>query len=363
MQIRILHIVTYMGRGGLETMLMNYYRSIDRTKVQFDFLAHRDFRADYDDEIEALGGKIYRLPSLNPFSRAYLGALDRFFAEHPEYRIVHSHLDCMSAIPLKAAKKHGVPVRIAHAHSTGQHKDLKYILKLFFKRQISCCATHLFACSEEAGKWMFCRENVPVLRNSIDARLYAYDPDIRTAVRAELGFSSDDRVIGHVGRFDGPKNQKFLIELLRQLPESCRLLLVGDGELRRDVEQLAERYALRHRVCFAGIRSDVPQLLQAMDVFVFPSLYEGFGNVAVEAQAAGLPCVISDGVPPSCMVTDRVVRLPLGAGAAQWADEAAALACRPRTNTTADIIRAGFDSEENARHLESFYLTSHRRHS
>ena len=129
--IRVLHVVTYMGRGGLETMIMNYYRHMDRSKVQFDFLTHRDFRADYDDEIEALGGRIYRLPRLVPWSKSYRTALNSFFAGHPEYRIVHVHQDCLSSVILKAAKKHGVPVRIAHSHSSSQDKNLKYLVKLF----------------------------------------------------------------------------------------------------------------------------------------------------------------------------------------------------------------------------------------
>ena len=132
--LRVLHIVTDMGRGGLETMLMNYYRNIDRTKVPFDFLTHRQKRCDYDDEIEMLGGKIYRIPRLNPWSNTYVKALRDFFEQHTEYIIVHSHIDCMSAIPLKVAQKSGVPVRIAHSHSSNQDKNLKYPLKLYYKR-------------------------------------------------------------------------------------------------------------------------------------------------------------------------------------------------------------------------------------
>ena len=134
--IRVLHVVTYMGRGGLETMIMNYYRQVDRNQVQFDFLVHRDFRADYDDEIESLGGRIFRLPRLVPWSRSYNSALDDFFDRHPEYRIVHVHQDCLSSVMLKSAKKHGVTVRIAHSHTSNQRKNVKYLIKLYYKRQI-----------------------------------------------------------------------------------------------------------------------------------------------------------------------------------------------------------------------------------
>lgn len=357
MPIRILHIVTYMGRGGLETMLMNYYRAIDRAKVQFDFLTHRDFRADYDDEIEALGGKIYRLPNLNPFSRSYLGALDRFFREHPEYRIVHSHLDCMSAIPLKAAKKHGVPVRIGHAHNSNQPRDAKYLLKLFYKRMIAGQATQLFACSEEAGRWMFGNADFRVLNNAIDAGKYAFDADIRSTVRRELGLPADALVVGHVGRFDPQKNHRFLVEIFEKMPEDARLLLVGDGVLRPDVEQQAEALGIRDRILFTGVRTDVDRLLQAMDVFLMPSLFEGLPVSIVEAQAAGLPCLISDKVPIECKKTELVTQIPLDASPAEWAEAVLSAAEAPRGDTLSRIREAGFDIRANAEWLQNYYLS------
>lgn len=357
MPIRILHIVTYMGRGGLETMLMNYYRAIDRAKVQFDFLTHRDFRADYDDEIEALGGKIFRLPNLNPFSRSYLGALDRFFREHPEYRIVHSHLDCMSAIPLKAAKKHGVPVRIAHSHSSRQDRGLKYPLKLLFKRSIPGQATQLFACGKEAGKWMFGTDDFRVLNNAIDAERYRFDPVVRQEVRRELGIPADAPVVGHVGRFMAPKNHGFLLRIFAELPDHARLLLVGDGELLAENERLAEELGVRDRVIFAGLRSDVDRMLQAMDVFVFPSLYEGLPLSVIEAQAAGLPCLISDKVPIECKKTDLVTQIPLDASPAEWAEAVLSAAEAPRGDTLAQIRETGFDIRANAEWLQNYYLS------
>ena len=359
MTIRILHIVTYMGRGGLETMLMNYYRSIDRTKVQFDFLTHRDFEADYDAEILALGGKIYHLPPLNPFSKGYLSALDRFFAEHPEYRIVHSHLDCMSAIPLKTAKKHGVPVRIAHSHSSRQDLDLKYPLKLLFKRTIAKQATHLFACAEAAGRWMFGTDHFRVLHNAIDAAHYTFDPQVRAEVRAELGIAPNAFVAGHVGRLMVPKNHAFLLKVFARLPAQSCLLLVGDGELRQQMEQLAEELHIRDRVIFAGLRTDVDRMLQAMDVFVFPSLYEGLPLSIVEAQAAGLPCLISDKVPIECKKTELVTQLPLDASPEAWAGAVLTAARTPRTNTLEQIRDSGFDIQANAEWLTAYYCNLH----
>ena len=170
--MRVLQVVTHMERGGLETMLMNYYRNIDRSQVQFDFLVHRQNRAAYDDEIEALGGKIYRLPVLVPWSSAYRKALNGFFVNHPEYKIVHVHQDCLSSVILKAAKKNGVPVRIGHSHNSNQDKNLKYLIKLYYRRLIPKYATNLFACGKDAGNWMFGGAPYHILNNAINAASY-----------------------------------------------------------------------------------------------------------------------------------------------------------------------------------------------
>ena len=357
--IRILHIVTYMGRGGLETMIMNYYRHVDRSKVQFDFLVHRDFEADYDSEILSLGGRIYHLPPLNPINRDYLSKLDGFFAAHPEYRIVHCHLDCMAGIPLHYAQRHGVPVRIAHAHSSSQTKDSKYLLKLLYKRSIPKKSTHLFACADAAGKWMFGTDDFQVLNNAIDAGSYAFDATERLSVRQELGIDEDAFVAGHVGRFMAPKNHEFLLRIFAHLPENARLLLVGDGELRQNTEKQADALGIRHRVIFTGLRSDVNRLLQAMDVFVFPSIYEGLPVSVIEAQAAGLPCLISDKVPIECRKTELVTQIPLDAGEEAWAAAAMSASETPRENTLNQIRTAGFDIQSNAAWLQSFYLNNY----
>lgn len=353
--IRVLHIVTYMGRGGLETMIMNYYRHMDRSKVQFDFLVHRDFEADYDAEIITLGGKIYHLPQLNPFGYQYLSALDAFFREHREYRIVHCHLDCMAGIPLKYAKKHGVPVRIAHVHSSSQDKDVKYPIKMVYKRYIPNYATQLFACSQIAGMWMFGKQEFQLLNNAIDVACYSYATEVRAAVRAELNIRDETLVVGHVGRFDLPKNHKFLLQVFAKLPTKTCLLLVGDGKQREVVQKQAEELGVLDRVRFLGVRSDVARLLQAMDVFVFPSLYEGLGVAVIEAQAAGLPCLISDRVPIECKKTDLVEQVSLATGEKMWAGAILRAAAQPRQHTFYQICDAGYDIHTNALWLQNYY--------
>lgn len=359
-QIRVLQIVTYMGRGGLETMLMNYYRKIDRKKILFDFLVHRDFEADYDEEIRQLGGRIYRMNRLNPVSRDYLNQLNTFFKNHPEYRIVHSHLDCMAGIPLKYAKKNGVPVRIAHAHNSNQTKDKKYLLKLLYKRIIPKYATDFYACSEAAGKWMFGSREFLILNNAIDSQKYSYNPEKARRVRNALKISKNMLVVGHVGRFHPPKNHEMIVKIFSEVLKrvsDAKLLLVGDGYLQHTVRDQVAALGIQNHVIFTGVRSDVCDLMQAMDIFLFPSLYEGLPVSIIEAQAAGLPCIISDKVPLECKKTDLVQQLNLTESFGTWADTVIFAAQQnKRRDTAEEIKKAGFDVSENARQLEAFYL-------
>ena len=362
--IRVLQVVTYMGRGGLETMIMNYYRNIDRSRVQFDFLVHRDFEADYDKEIQELGGKIFRLPPLNPLSKDYLSKLDAFFKEHKEYKIVHSHLDCMSAIPLKYAKLNGLPIRVAHAHSSNQTKDLKYPLKLLYKTKISKYTDILFACSNDAGRWMFGKNaDFTVLNNAIDTEKYLFNKNTAQKVRKELNIKNDSLVIGHVGRFENPKNHSFIIDIFSQLlktNKSSVLLLIGEGSLRKSIVEKVNSLGISNKVIFAGLRTDVNELLQAMDVFLFPSLYEGLPVSIVEAQASGLPCVISDKVPIECKKTDLVYQMNLSDSPEKWADKIEELSKIERRNTYQEIKESGFDIKANAEKLEEFYLNAYK---
>lgn len=358
--MRILQVVTHMNRGGLETMLMNYYRQIDHTKIQFDFLTHRKYDGDYGKEIKELGGKIYHLPVLNPFSRKYKNALHNFFLNHPEYEIIHVHQDCLSSIILKAAKKCNVKVRIAHSHCSSQDKDVKYPVKMYYQQFISKYATELMACGNNAGRWMFRGAPFKVLNNAIDAKRYIYNPDERILQRQKWGIKPNEILVGHVGRFSPPKNHTFLIDIFEDIQSiaSAKLILIGDekGKLADQVKEKVVKLGLQDKVIFAGLRSDVADLMQAMDVFVFPSNYEGLPVTLVEAQAAGLPCLISDKVPIECKVTDLVRQLPLSDSAATWANQAVNDAAIIREDTFEKIRQAGFDIVENAMWLQNYYL-------
>jgi glycosyltransferase involved in cell wall biosynthesis len=245
-KLRILHVVTYMGLGGLETMLMNYYRKIDRDKIQFDFLVHRNEEAYYDKEIESLGGKIFHLPRLNPFSKSYKNALENFLLNHPEYKIIHVHQDCLSGVILKVAEECGVPVRIAHSHNSNQDKNLKYLIKLYYKRIIPKYSTHLFACGKKAGEWMFSGAKFDILNNAIEAEKYTFSQEKRNQMRIKLNIPDNKLVIGHVGRFSEPKNHSFLIKIFAEILKTtdALLLLVGDGELRPNIEAQAKQFGI-----------------------------------------------------------------------------------------------------------------------
>ena len=362
MAIRVLHIVTYMGRGGLETMLMNYYRHIDRNKVQFDFLVHRDFEADYDQEILSMGGRIYHISRLIPWSKIYRNKLKKFFHEHPDYRIIHVHQDCLSSVALQCAKECNVPVRIAHSHNSSQDKNIKYLFKCYYMRKIPVYATDLFACSDLAGKWMFGGEPFQIIFNAIDAEKYVYSSEVARRVRNDLKIDKD-YVIGHVGRFNPQKNHAFLLDVFAEcvkINANVKLILVGDGTGKKQIQDKVESLGIKNNVIFMGVRTDVNELLQAMDVFVFPSLYEGLGISVIEAQAAGLPCVISDCIPDDCIVTKGLVeKLSLSTPPMQWAQVIMNLRGTYRTNQTNEIRNAGYDILEATKKLEGFYLNKY----
>ena len=253
--LRVLQAVTCMDRGGLETMLMNYYRHIDRTRVQFDFLTHRAREGAYDKEIYSLGGKVFTVPRQNPFSPAYRHALHKFFSAHPAYTVVHAHLDCLSGVVLGYAKQHGVPVRIAHAHTTNQMRDFKYPIKDLYKRIIPRTATDLLACGEDAGRWMFGSAPFLVLPVAIDTEKFRFDKNMREDMRRTLGITKEELLIGHVGQFRKEKNQAFLLDVLHSL-RACgtksKLLFVGDGEKRAAVQNRAAALGLTPYVLFLG---------------------------------------------------------------------------------------------------------------
>lgn len=359
--IRVLHVVTHMNRGGLETMIMNYYRKIDKSLVQFDFLTHRPEteKKDYDDEIISMGGKVFHLPRLNPFSIKYKLALRRFLSEHKGYKIIHVHQDCLSGIILCEAKKQGINIRIAHCHSSNQDKDVKLMIKKIYKKNIKKYATEMISCGKEAGKWMFGTDQFEVLPNAIDSELYIFNPAAREKKRKEMHITGEEFAVVHIGRFSAVKNHKFLIDIFEKIvniePKAV-LWLVGRGGNEVEIQRYIREKKLQDHVVLWGLRSDIPEILQAADAFVLPSLYEGVPVSAIEAQAADLPCFISDGVPADCMITDNIMILSLNQPPEIWAECILQSRNHIRRNTQKMIVEKGFDITKNARFLQEHYL-------
>ncbi len=367
--VRVLFLETVMDRGGAETMTMNYFRCIDRTKIEFDFLVHRDYKAAYEDEITELGGKIYRCcPPYPQYLFKYYRTVKKLLIEHPEYKIIHGNMMEHGAIAYFAAKRMNIPVRICHAHTSGDSRpiNIRNIILWIYRKITMHCITHKFACGEKAAKWIFGDNNVSdvvYMKNAIDARAYQFDSAIREAVRDEFELEGKF-VIGHVGRFFEPKNHPFIIDTfyeVSKIESNAVLMLVGGGELDDVVlnatKEKVKKLGIENRVIFTGVRQDVNKLLQAFDIFILPSLREGLPVVMVEAQASGLHCIVSDRVPKECDITGNVDRIPLEIGPKAWAEQILSYKNEePHLNTLNQIIKAGYDIHENTKWLEQFYL-------
>lgn len=376
-KIYVLILITVMDRAGAETMLMNYLRNIDRSKIQMDFLINRQDRADYEQEIEALGSKIYHMSSLFPGKfHKYKKEFRMFLRLHPEYKIIHSHLEERSYFALKIAKEEGVLVRIAHGHSAPKGRNLKMLMRLYFRKKLMKYYTHAFACGERPAKWLFgSTENVTMMRNAVDTEQFQYHEQVRREVRKELGIGEKEFVIGHIGRFIPEKNQKFLIDIFENIHsqrKSSRLLLIGGGKpkaemkYKKQVKEKVKTAHLQSKIKFLGVRDDVDRLMQAMDVFVMPSVTEGFPVTLVEAQASGLPCVVSDTISDEINITELIQYQGLSDHEEDWANKILSIYHENvslfekkesigREEMAGRVKAAGFDIKENAKWLEEFY--------
>ena len=358
--IRVLHVIRLMNHGGVENMIMNLYRHIDRTKVQFDFVQNSNETAVYDSEILSLGGRIYHCPHYNGKNHfQYTKWWNDFFKKHKkEYSIVHGHLGSTAAIYLSIAKKYGC-YTIAHSHNTSG--NLTFRLFSFPTRFV---ADHFFACSKEAalsryGKKVAADPNkCSIIYNAINIEKFIYNPLVRSRMRNQLHVTDDSLLVGHVGQFREQKNHMFLLQIflkLHQLVPDSKLVLIGEGDLRNSIEQFIKNNNLSQSVILTGARSDVYDFYQAMDVFVMPSLYEGLPVSLIEAQTAGLPCVVADTISTDAAVTDLVEFIPLD-DVEKWIEAIRNKYGFIRKNTRLDIQKAGYDVNTTSKWLEDFYL-------
>lgn len=304
-KIKILHVVGGMNVGGTETMLMNLYRKLN-TNVQFDFISYYDKDAYYDDEIKRLGGQVIKIDSPNKVGMIKsIKNLCEAIKENGPYDAVHAHTLFNCGVAMIAARLSGIKVRVSHAH-TNLDNTKNIIRKIYIwcmRRTINLFSTDCIACSESAGKYLFgesitLSKKYKLLPNYVDYKKYLNCSDTKS-VRQELGIKDDDIVVGHIGRFVEAKNHKFLLEVVSEmiiLNNKVKLILAGDGELRKDMECYAEELGIKENVYFLGIRKDIDKILNNLDIFIFPSIYEGLGLVMIEAQSAGIPCLVSEAI-------------------------------------------------------------------
>lgn len=352
--VRIAQMMTDMNFGGVEQVVMNYYRNIDKSKIQFDFFALEGSLIPQKEEIESLGGRVYVVPRYTHLLQYEREIIKRLKG----YPIVHSNMNTLSVFSLFGAKKAGVPVRILHNHSTAGKGEKKNIIKFILRPLCKLFLTDRAACSKHAGKWLFGKNSTfKVINNAIDLEKYKFNESVRNRIRNELGI---DRkfVVGHIGRFGFQKNQEFVIDIFNEIVKTTDavLLLIGSGETKNRIETKVHNLGLESRVIFAGNKLNANEYYQAMDTFVFPSRYEGLGMVAIEAQASGLPVFCSTEVPFDVAVTNLAHFCSLSASASEWTELILANKVFERQDTTEIIRSAGYDIVTEAKKLEDYYL-------
>lgn len=368
-QVRVLHVLGTTNLGGAESRIMDLYRHIDREKIQFDFLIHTTKEGFFDQEIKQLGGKIYYLPSFRVYNYfAYKNACREFFAAHREFQAVQGHMTSTASIYLPIAKKAGVPMTIAHARSAGVDKGIKgWITKLLRKNLYRKC-DYMFSCSDLASRAVFGDKQyeagkVVFVPNAVDTKDFTPDEHMREKIRQEYGLENSF-VIGHVGRFHYAKNHEFILDIFAEAlkqNKQVKLFLLGDGPRRQEMEEKAAELGIKERVIFAGNQNPVAPYYQAMDVFLFPSRFEGMPGTVVEAQAAGLPCLIADTITTQVKVTELVTFLSLAQSAKLWAEQLSQMMTERKvqknSETEIDLSKTNYDVNYQVKQYEQFYLT------
>lgn len=371
--VRVLHVLGGLSLGGAESRIMDLYRCMDREKVQFDFLVHQNGQKRipefYDEEVKKLGGNIYLLPKFKVYNYfQYKGAVRRFFDKHREYAVVQGHMTSTAAIYLPEARKAGIPVVCAHARSAGVDRGVKGWMTRLLRLPLLKRADYCFACSGEAGESAFGKkwrksEKAYLIPNAIDAGQFAYQESVREEIREQWGLS-DCFVIGHVGRFHYAKNHEFLLEIFAGVQESlakekkrCVLMLLGEGNGMEGAKRQAKELGIERDVIFAGNQKEVWKYYQAFDFFLFPSRFEGLPGTVIEAQAAGLRCLISDRITPETGISSLVKFEGLEQPPQVWAEYVLQHRNYERKNMCGEIKKAGFDVKEQAGRLERFYRT------
>lgn len=364
-EIRVLQVLGCLDRGGAENMIMSVYRNIDREKIQFDFILHLNRKSDFDDEAKSLGARIFYAPQYNGKNHfEYKKWWNDFFKEHPEYKILHSHVRSTAVIYTKIAKKYGVKT-IVHSHNSSNiGGGIKAMVKDLYQRNITKYADKCLVCSEKAGEWLFKGHEYTLYKNTIDAKKFTYNIDADKKLREQYGFT-DEFIIGHVGRFHEQKNHKFLMDIFASILEKEKnavLVLVGEkigsiGFEKQELLDYAKKKGIDHKCVFAGNVPNVYDYLSMFDAFVFPSLHEGLPVTLIEAQASGLECFVSDAVSEESKITDNIQFIPLDKGAEYWAEAVLSCKGKERKDTYDQIYDSGYDVEAGAKIITEIYMS------
>lgn len=358
---KVLHVLSSLDRNGTETFIMNVFRCIDRSKIMFDFLIFTESTVGYYQEALSLGAHIYRLPPRSKGFFSYMTNLRNFFKQFAhDYKCIHFSGSTLTTIlPLYYAKKFDIPMRIIHAHSSSYIGIHNLILHKFNSHILPFVATKYLACSEVAAEWFFSniKDKYLIVKNGIAVSKFQYNQQVRIQQRNLLGIN-DSFVIGHVGNFNKIKNHNFILDVfceIRKKISNAKLLLIGDGELFNSIQERVVKEKLEQSVIFLGCRDDVNCLLQAMDCFIFPSLYEGLPFALIEAQAASLPVFASTNVSVEAKLTNNVHFIDLNLTKSAWADYIINHSFIERKSTRETIENLGYSIEKTTEILFNIY--------
>ena len=366
--IRVLHVVGKLNIGGAESRIMDLYRNIDRTQIQFDFMQHTPQICAYQQEVESLGGHVYHVPRFRIYNiLSYQKSWKKFFKEHPEIQVVHGHMTSTAGIYLPIAARYGHAYTIAHARSAGVDNGIKGRITRLLRRNLSKKCDQCFTCSELAGDAVFGKKAmedglVKIVPNAIDVSKFVFDRKRREQIRKQYGIAEDNFVVGHVGRFDTVKNHAYLLDIFEKCyhkNQNFRLMLVGDGPLREEMENRAKQLGIEQQVIFTGNQKNVADYYQAFDFFLLPSFYEGLPGTAIEAQTCGVAGILSDTVTEEAIITDLMWQKSIDLAPEEWADEIIEYQKNnkneDRRSRVEEVRNAGFDVKQQAMKLSEFY--------